>query len=115
MEVLMMRISALAIRILRQIIRDKRTLGMLLFAPILVLTMLHLVFNEEAYTPNIGFVNMPEEVLENINTEGASISDFTTDSSAAAALSDRTLDAYIVMEKSMPAIYLEGSRSEERR
>src|SRR5690625_48101 len=109
MEVLMMRISALAIRILRQIIRDKRTLGMLLFAPILVLTMLHLVFNEEAYTPNIGFVNIPEEVLDNVNTEGATISHFTTDSSAADALSDRSLDAYIVMENSMPAIYLEGS------
>ena len=55
-----MRVIALVKRIFRQIVRDKRTIGLLIFAPILVLTMLYFVFNGEDYTPKIGLVDVPK-------------------------------------------------------
>ena len=66
-----MRVMALVKRILRQLVRDKRTIGLLIFAPILVLTMLYFVFNGEDYIPKIGLVGFPEMLVEKIDTEGA--------------------------------------------
>lgn len=40
-----MRINALVLRILKQFYRDKRTLALMILAPILILTLVHLVFN----------------------------------------------------------------------
>ena len=59
-----MRVMALVKRILRQLVRDKRTIGLLIFAPILVLTMLYFVFNGEDYIPKIGLVDVPEMLVD---------------------------------------------------
>lgn len=104
-----MRIKALTVRILRQIIRDKRTLGMLLFAPILVLTMLHLVFNGDEYVPKVGFVGIPEIIKENLDVSDADITYFDQFQDAKKALSEQKLDGYITFENQQLVIYLEGS------
>ncbi|MFS0674710.1 ABC transporter permease [Ornithinibacillus sp. 179-J 7C1 HS] len=104
-----MRIKALTVRILRQIIRDKRTLGMLLFAPILVLTMLHLVFNGDDYVPKVGFVGSPEIIKENLDVSDADITYYDQIQDAKKALSEQKLDGYITFENQQLVIYLEGS------
>jgi ABC-2 type transport system permease protein len=105
-----MRVKALTIRILRQIIRDKRTLGMLIFAPILVLTMLHLVFNGDNYVPKIGFVEIPEAITSTMELSEAEINLYEDDQSAREDLSAQEIDGYIVLEGSgEPSIVLEGN------
>jgi ABC-2 type transport system permease protein len=103
------RIKALTIRILRQIIRDKRTLGMLIFAPILVLTMLHLVFNGDSYVPKIGFVEMPETISANIDLSNAEITDYSNVNDAELDLALQEIDGYITFSNGKPSIFLEGS------
>ena len=51
-----MRIRAIVIRILRQFFHDKRTLMMMLVAPMLILFMMSLVFNGSTYVPKLGAV-----------------------------------------------------------
>lgn len=109
MEVQNMRIKALVIRILRQIIRDKRTLGMLIFAPILVLTMLYLVFNGDNYEPKIGFVDIPEMISKQLEAANADITHYETAEAAEKALEEQELDGYITFSDKEPMIYLEGS------
>ncbi|MEN2768862.1 ABC transporter permease [Ornithinibacillus xuwenensis] len=104
-----MRLRALTIRILRQIIRDKRTIGMLLFAPILVLTMLHLVFDGDDYVPKVGLVGIPKEISSNLDLENAEITYYDVLADAEADLSEREIDGYVTLEKQQPIIYLEGS------
>jgi ABC-2 type transport system permease protein len=104
-----MRIRALSIRILRQIIRDKRTMGMLIFAPILVLSMLYLVFNGDNYEPKIGLVGIPDALTENMNLSGASITEYYYVSNAEHDLATEKLDGYITFYEHKVAIYLEGS------
>jgi ABC-2 type transport system permease protein len=104
-----MRVVALIIRILRQFKRDKRTLGLLVFAPILVLTMMHLVFNGDTYVPKVGLVNIPEPVQNQLNLEGAYIVEFEDTNLAMAELKQKEIDAYIAFESQSPAIVLEGS------
>lgn len=104
-----MRIMAMVTRILRQIIRDKRTIGLLIFAPILVLTMLHLVFDGEDSTPKIGFVNIPETIASQFNLEGAEVTDFEDEIGAKEALVNRTIDGYLLFDGQFPSVFLEGS------
>ncbi|MFD2044197.1 ABC transporter permease [Ornithinibacillus salinisoli] len=104
-----MRIKALTIRILRQILRDKRTVGMLIFAPMLVLTLLHLVFNGDDYTPIIGLIDVPEPILSNIDRSDAEIYEYMGERKATEDLFDQEIDGYIVFNNQQPSLYLEGS------
>lgn len=109
MEVPNMRVMALVKRILRQIVRDKRTLGLLIFAPILVLTMVHLVFNVEAYTPRVGIVNIPEQMINQFEDDTAEITKYDNIDAAKADLESQSIDGYLSFENGKPAIMLEGS------
>lgn len=104
-----MRIKALVIRILRQIIRDKRTMGMLIFAPILIMTMLHLVFNGNDYIPKIGLVNVPSPIEEQLNLDDAKVTNYEDIEKAKYDLARQNLDGYISFESNTPSIALEGS------
>ncbi|KAB7704688.1 ABC transporter permease subunit [Bacillus aerolatus] len=104
-----MRITALIIRILRQIVRDKRTMGLLIFAPILVLTMLHLVFNGNDYTPKIGFVHIPESIVDQIDISDEKITEYKNEKEAKEDLSSQEIDGYVVFHNQSPSIFLEGS------
>jgi ABC-2 type transport system permease protein len=104
-----MRVIALVIRILRQFIRDKRTLGLLIFAPILVLTMMHLVFNGESYVPKVGLVNIPESIQSQLTLDGARLSEYENQKLARDDLDTRLIDGYILFNHSVPSIVLEGS------
>ena len=64
-----MRISAMVVRILHQIKRDKRTLGLIIFAPIILLSVLYLLLETPSETLVVGVVNGPvayeEALIEN--------------------------------------------------
>lgn len=104
-----MRINALVIRILRQIIRDKRTMGLLIIAPILVLTMLHLVFNGDEYQPKVGLVDIPESIMNNMELDEATVTEYEKEADAKNALSNQDIDGYIQFDNQAPSIVLEGS------
>jgi ABC-2 type transport system permease protein len=106
----MMRVIALTQRILRQIVRDKRTMALMIFAPILVLTMLHLVFNGDDYTPKVGMVDFPEQIKDQMNLSGADITSYDHEEKAKADVEAEELDGYIVFHSdSVPGVLLEGS------
>src|SRR5205085_9125085 len=50
------RIMALANRIIRQILRDKRTLALMFIVPLLVMTLLYLVLTNTSSTQTLAFV-----------------------------------------------------------
>jgi ABC-2 type transport system permease protein len=104
-----MRINALVIRILRQIIRDKRTMGLLIIAPILVLTMLHLVFNGDEYQPKVGLVDVPASIKSKMELDGATITEYERKTEAAGDLSNQKIDGYIRFDNQTPSVFLEGS------
>ena len=52
-----MRVLAIVVRIIRQFFRDKRTLALMIVAPMFVLLLMDLVFNGEEYKPAIASAN----------------------------------------------------------
>jgi ABC-2 type transport system permease protein len=110
MEVQNMRINALVIRITRQFLRDKRTLAMMLLAPLLILTMLNLVFNGEDYLPEIGLVNVPEPVYDKLDLKDAKIIKYDSVKVAESKALAHEIAGYIVFEETnFSKIVLEGS------
>ncbi|RLL42016.1 ABC transporter permease [Oceanobacillus piezotolerans] len=104
-----MKVMALTKRILQQIARDRRTMALLIAAPILVLTMLHLVFNGEDYVPKIGLVDLPRSIESQIDDTGAEIHVYSHEEDAMKEISSGELDGYITFVHHSPGITLEGS------
>lgn len=61
-----MRISAMALRILNQLRNDKRTLALILCAPILLLTLIYFILDTTVTDMKVGVVNAPQQYIEKL-------------------------------------------------
>jgi len=106
-----MRIRAVVIRILRQFFHDKRTLAMMLVAPMLILYMMSLVFNGDTYAPKLGAVAVPAPLVQKLEQQGAEVTTYSAAQAdeARQQLSDVKLDAVIRFDAGAPQVELEGS------
>ncbi|KRF63433.1 ABC transporter permease [Bacillus sp. Soil768D1] len=59
-----MRITSLVTRITRQMLRDRRTLALLFFAPLLILTLMYFIFHSEASDLKIVVTGSDENIVE---------------------------------------------------
>ncbi|NQX57581.1 ABC transporter permease [Paenibacillus qinlingensis] len=103
-----MRIRAIVIRILRQFFHDKRTLMMMLVAPMLILFMMSLVFNGNTYVPKLGAVNVPAPLIQKLQDLNAEVTVYTA-AEAQTELDNVRLDAVLAMNGTTPQLTLEGS------
>lgn len=103
-----MRVRAVMIRILRQLIHDKRTIGLMIIAPILVLTFMSFIFDGTTYHPKIGIVNAPLLFVTALEDNDAVVTRYS-ESEAHFALKASEVDAVINFESGIPHIDLEGS------
>ena len=103
-----MRIRALVIRISRQFLRDKRTLALMIAAPLLILWLMSLVFHDGTYNPKLGLVQIPEQFSINLRDLGAELTTFSA-AEANQALNKGEIDAIISLSGSAMKVTLEGS------
>jgi ABC-2 type transport system permease protein len=104
-----MRIRSLAFRIIRQFIKDKRTLALMLLAPLLVLTLMKFVFDGQAVDPRIGAVKLPSPVVTALKNNGAVVTPYEDEKLALQKMANNKLDAVITLKGTQPRIVLEGS------
>ena len=103
-----MRTISIMIRILRQLKRDKRTVALMIFVPIFVLSLLSLIFNGSDYYPKIGVVNVPNSFVNKLEEHDATVFRYN-EYGAYAALRSSEVDAIITFEHGIPKVQLEGS------
>lgn len=104
-----MRTWAVAVRILRQFKRDRRTLAMMFLAPIIVLFLLHTIFASPEYKPRILVSNLNSSLVNAIKDTGARVSE-KSKSEALADLKNVKADGLVIIDsKNNIQIYLEGS------
>lgn len=58
-----MRVAALIKRICQQMLRDKRTLALLLVAPLLILTLMYFLFNGSTVEPKLGVTGVDHQLV----------------------------------------------------
>lgn len=103
-----MRALAVSKRILRGFARDKRTVALILFAPIGVLWLLSLIFDADEYKPKIALVDVPDAMATALAEEGARVTKPEADA-AKSDLATNALDAIVEMEGFTALVVVEGS------
>jgi len=103
-----MRIRALIVRILQQFMHDKRTLALMILAPLLILWMMSLVFNSGASIVKMGVVQIPAELSQSFIHQGITVTALSKEA-ANEALNKHEIDAIISLNGVTPVIKLEGS------
>ena len=103
-----MRIKALMVRILLQLAHDKRTIGLMILAPILVLTLMSFIFDGSNYHPKIGIINAPLNFVNKLEGNDAKVIRYT-ENDGYIILKSSEIDALINFEGGIPKITLEGS------
>ncbi|MCP8969394.1 ABC transporter permease [Ectobacillus ponti] len=93
-----MRTAALIKRIWRQIGRDKRTLALLFLAPLLVLTLMHFLFNSSAVDPKLGVVGADSALVEKLKAADLDVTTYNTEKSSNDILKEEKLDGLLKIE-----------------
>jgi len=110
-----MRIRAITLRILRQFIHDKRTMALMFIAPLIVLSLMSLVFNGDAYEPKIGVSGVPLNISAALKEQNATIKEYASEELGKSALVEGKIDALITLDGNVgnsgviPQVLLEGS------
>src|SRR5699024_2946624 len=103
-----MQIITVAIRVIQQIIKDKRTLAFLLFAPVFVLTLLYVIMTNSSGDPNIGAIHLNDNLQEELTKE-AHVTEYPNTHQAMQAMKNQDIDAYMYMKEDKPYIEIEGA------
>ncbi|MGA9287248.1 MAG: ABC transporter permease [Anaerobacillus sp.] len=104
-----MRIIAVVIRILRQFVRDKRTMALMIVAPVLILTMLALVFNGKDLELKIGTIDAPDQFLQRLEENQVKVSAVDSNKEIDQLVKAEGFDAIIDFSSVKKSLYLEGS------
>ncbi len=101
-----MRLQALVNRILHQFMRDKRTLALMLLAPLFILSLLWIVFEQSTFEPTIGAVGQGQ-IIKSLPKD---VEIFSTKESGSKAIKHQDIDGLLLFEspKSITLV-VEGS------
>lgn len=92
-----MRIIALMKRICRQMVRDKRTLALLFVAPLLILSLMYLLFNGETADPHLGVANINEDFITGLEDAGIKLDQYDLTTTPAETVVADNLDGWLQM------------------
>lgn len=101
-----MRVVALIKRILIQIFRDKRTMALLFVAPLLVLTLMSLVFNGNTVSPVLGVSNDNEQLIEKLELADIEVKHYDNVFDIKEVIIDNNLDGFLLMDENQTSLTL---------
>ncbi|QAA23748.1 ABC transporter permease [Sporolactobacillus terrae] len=102
----MRNLFAMARRIISQIVRDKRTLALLIIAPLLILTLVWYIFGAKTSEPNLAIIHYDSS--DYMSAFAKNDYKRMTPLQARQALADKKIDAYVDL-KNPVKVHLEGS------
>jgi len=105
-----MKVRALAVRILKQLKNDRRSLALILFAPILLLTLLYFILTGSNTDIHIGVINAPERFMDNLYDNNVTAVRMS-ESEASRALEKGEITAVVTIESGKAFVRVDGSNS----
>lgn len=105
-----MRIKAMVLRILSQLRNDKRTLALILCAPLLLLTLIYFILDSSTTDLSVGVVNAPQHYVENLYQNNVTPVR-CSESEAVRMLKDEEIIASVQMVSGKIYIDLDGGNS----
>ncbi|MDF3002286.1 MAG: type transporter [Bacillota bacterium] len=105
-----MRIKAMVLRILNQLRNDKRTLALILCAPLLLLTLIYFILDSSTTDLSVGIINAPQQYVERLY-ENNIVPIRCSESEAAQMLKEETIIASVKMISGKIYIDIDGGNS----
>lgn len=92
-----MRILAIAQRVLKELVRDKRTLALMFLAPVLVMWLMNVMFSANSNsTASLSTVNVSQTVSQNLdNVKGVTVHKYKSNHNAQEKLQQHKIDGVI--------------------
>lgn len=92
-----MRILAIAQRVLKELVRDKRTLALMFLAPVLVMWLMNVMFSANSNsTASLATVNVSQTVSQNLdNVKGVTVHKYQSNHNAQEKLQQHKIDGVI--------------------
>ncbi|MCL2209288.1 MAG: ABC transporter permease [Treponema sp.] len=109
-----MRVKAIALRILQQMKHDKRTLALMLMAPVLVLSLIYFVLDGNSLEGHVAVINAPENFV-NALSEFNIIAAYYDERDARIALERGEVEASIRIINGKSYIEIDGSKPDQAR
>ena len=108
-----MRVKAIAFRIFTELKHDKRTLALVLFAPILMLTLIFFVLNSSLSNSDVGVINAPSDYFDRLYENNVIATRFLDEKLAFESLDRGDITAIINIVDGKSYVYVDGSNSQE--
>ena len=105
-----MRVKALALRIIKQMRHDKRTLALMFFAPLLLMTLVYFLLNSSTTTIKVALINGPEDYAEALYQNNITVVRYE-EGQAREALEKGEVTATINIVSGKAYIEIDGSNS----
>lgn len=105
-----MRVKIMVIRIIKQILNDKRTLALMLFAPLILLSLMNLLFNSTSSNdPIIGIDNINSSIVDTLKDNDIVVKEYSDYSNIEDKIKDDNLQAFLYMKDDKLNITYENS------
>lgn len=93
-----MRILALVKRIFQQILRDKRTLALMMVAPLFILTLMHFLFTSDSPNPKIGVINGKTQLISELKDKDIDVRTYQHADNIEKTMADKDLDGMLKVD-----------------
>jgi ABC-2 type transport system permease protein len=104
-----MRTFALVKRIFRQMLRDKRTLALMMVAPLVIMTLMHFLFTGDTPDPKLGVVNGTDELVKQLKQKNITVKLYDSANNSKKTVVDDKLDGFLKVTGSDYQLTLENS------
>jgi ABC-2 type transport system permease protein len=103
-----MRTFDVAKKVIKQLLADKRSIGLMFLAPIFVILLLNVILTSSTSKPSIDIVSAPKPFIEAISKD-AKVEKIASEQEAIDNIKSGKTDAYIIFINNTPKITVEGS------
>lgn len=92
-----MRTLAFVKRIAQQLFRDKRTLGLMMVAPLVVMTLMHFLFTSDTANPKLGAAGAGDALVKQLKDKDIDIKQYATAESVNKTIIADNLDGFLTV------------------
>ena len=103
-----MKTSAIIKRIVKQTVNDKRSLALILVAPLFIFTLIYFLLGDSDYKATIGQYQMPPMLVEKIEAQDITVKDMSIEEGKK-EVKDKKIDAVLYMDGKDVVLYFESN------
>lgn len=104
-----MRTLAFVKRIIQQMFRDKRTLGLMMVAPLVIMTLMHFLFTADTSNPKLGVISTDTKLMKDLKNKDIDVKKYTKVDQVKQTIIDDQLDGFLTVSGDTYKLTLENN------